>query len=343
MKPLPSSVVYNGARRRRGQQGFGLVELMVALVLGLILIGGTLSILLSNQQAFRSNEGLARVQENARIAFELMAREIREAGGTPCGAKVVVNVVNNADTTWNLDWANGTLRGTGGASDLSMVDTGTAANERVAGTDAIQVMGASVGPGVRLTAHNTATAVITVAATTHSIGTTDFVLVCDNTSAAITQVTSVDEDSIYHVAGGSTVPGNCVQGLHYTTTCGASVDKAFQAGGFVTELVSGVWYVGNNDRGGTSLFRRSATSTDEIAEGVTDMQIHYLLPNPLSPTDLVNEWIDESWTHWATIDWTSVVAVRLTLTLSSATAVGTDQAPLRRQLIHVVNLRNRSE
>lgn len=339
LRPLPR---IQHARFRPRQRGFGLVELMVAMVLGLILIGGVLSIFLSNQQAFRSNEGLARVQENARISFELMAREIREAGGNPCGAKDVVNVVNDAGTTWNLNWAGGTLIGTDGGDDLSMVDTGTDATERVAGTDAILVMGASVGPGVRLTAHNTATAVITVAATTHSVGTTDFVLVCDGASAAITQITSVDEDSIYHTAGGSTVPGNCVQGLHYNTTCGASVDKAFQAGGFVTELVSGVWYVGNNDRGGTSLFRRSAAGTDEIAEGVTDLQIDYLLRDEASG-NLDSDWADATTiTDWSTAAAKQVVAVRLHLTLASTNAVGTDQQPLQRQLIHVVNLRNRS-
>lgn len=342
MTPQPSPAVFN-CTRRRAQQGFGLVELMVALVLGLILIGGTLSIFLSNQQAFRSNEGLARVQENARISFELMAREIREAGGNPCGAKVVVNVVNNAATTWNLNWANGTLIGTGGASDLSMVDTGTAANERVAGTDAIQVIGASIGPAVRLASHDAGSALLTAVNATHGVSANDFVLICDSTSAAIAQVTSVHDAEIHHAAGGSTIPGNCTEGLHFESTCASGKEKQFPAGSYVAELVAGVWYVGNNDRGGTSLFRRSATSTDEIAEGVTDMQIHYLLPDPLSPTDLVNEWIDESWDNWATIDWTSVVAVRLTLTLTSAAAVGTDQAPLRRQLIHVVNLRNRSE
>lgn len=342
-KPLsPSASLTRTMTRANRQQGFGLVELMVSMVLGLILIGGVLSIFLSNQQAFRTNEGLARVQENARISFELMAREIREAGGNPCGAKDVVNVVKDASTTWNLNWAGGSIIGTEGADDLTMVATGTAATERVAGTDAIQVMGASVGPSVRISTHTPASALITVAASTHNIGTNDFVLVCDGASAAITQATSVDEEDVYHLAGGATVPGNCVQGLHYNTTCAASVEKQFQPGGFVTELVSGVWYVGNNDRGGTSLFRRSAAGSDEIAEGVSDMQIDYLLRDEA----LGN--LDSDWADASTIaDWTSaaakqVVAVRLNLTLQSTSSVGTDQAPLQRQLIHVVNLRNRS-
>lgn len=66
---------------RRRQGGFSLIELMVALVLGLVLIGGVINIFVTNQQAFRTNENLARLQENARISFELTAREIRQAGG----------------------------------------------------------------------------------------------------------------------------------------------------------------------------------------------------------------------------------------------------------------------
>lgn len=342
----PSVSRIRAMTRANRQQGFGLVELMVSMVLGLILIGGVLSIFLSNQQAFRTNEGLARVQENARISFELMAREIREAGGNPCGARVVGNVVNDAGTTWNLNWAGGTLIGTDGVDDLDMVPTGTSATDRVTATDAIQVMGASVGPSVRISSHTPASALITVAASTHNIGTTAFVLVCDGKSAAITQVTSVNGADVYYEAGGTTLPGNCNQGLGYPSsndcTNATGNTKQYEAGGFVADLVSGVWYVGTNDRGGTSLFRRSAAGSDEIAEGVSDMQIDYLLRDEASG-NLDSDWADASTiADWSPAAAKQVVAVRLNLTLQSTSSVGTDQAPLQRQLIHVVNLRNRS-
>ena len=61
---------------KRKQRGFSLVELMIALVLGLMVIGGVTSVFLSNKQSFRTNTALSQVQENSRIAFELMARDI---------------------------------------------------------------------------------------------------------------------------------------------------------------------------------------------------------------------------------------------------------------------------
>lgn len=69
-----------GRPSRSDAAGFSLIELMVALVLGLLVAGAALAILQSNQATYRSNEGLNRVQENARIAFELMSRDIRSAG-----------------------------------------------------------------------------------------------------------------------------------------------------------------------------------------------------------------------------------------------------------------------
>ncbi|HBZ30374.1 MAG TPA: prepilin-type cleavage/methylation domain-containing protein, partial [Nitrosomonas nitrosa] len=54
------------------QQGFTLVELMIAMTIGLILLGGVITILTSSQQVYRVNDALARMQENARYAFQVL-------------------------------------------------------------------------------------------------------------------------------------------------------------------------------------------------------------------------------------------------------------------------------
>ncbi len=345
--PKPSA--HQGPRMSRSRQaGFGLVELMVSMLLGLILIGGILSIFLSNQQAFRSNEGLARLQENARISFELMAREIREAGGNPCGAKVVSNVVNTSTTTWSLNWDAGTVIGADNTQTITAVVTGTSSSNRRTNTDAIQVMTGSLGESVALTSNITATAALTVATSSHSITATDVVMACDSTSAAIAQVTSVVGTSLFHISTGTTSPGNCSQGLGAPVSCASATGtaKTFQAGGFVAPLTSVVWYVGTNSRGGSSLFRASrgpdvSVTREEIAEGVTDMQIEYLLRDEATG-NLDASWVGaSSVTAWTPSTAKQVVAVRVTLDLESLSKVGTNQATLKRQQIFVVNLRNR--
>lgn len=71
-------------RSQRFQTGFGLIELMIAMVLGLLVLGAAIAVFQSNQRTFSANEGQNRVQEGARVAFEMMSRDIRAAGGTTC-------------------------------------------------------------------------------------------------------------------------------------------------------------------------------------------------------------------------------------------------------------------
>src|SRR5690606_20380365 len=128
----------------RHQAGFSLVELMVALTLGLIIVGGVISIFVTNQQAFRTTEALSRLQENARISFELMAREVRQSGGNPCGTPLVVNVLKTV--AWSNDWNAGTVIGYTGSDDVTAIQAFNTATppdsaKRVAGTDAVKVLG----------------------------------------------------------------------------------------------------------------------------------------------------------------------------------------------------------
>lgn len=64
--------------------GFGLIELMISMVLGLLVLGAAIAVFQSNQRTFNANEGQNRIQEGARAAYEMMSRDIRAAGGTAC-------------------------------------------------------------------------------------------------------------------------------------------------------------------------------------------------------------------------------------------------------------------
>ncbi len=62
------------------QQGMTLVEIMIALVLGVFLIAGVLQIFLGAKQSNRMLDNLSRMQENGRFAMDFISRDIREAG-----------------------------------------------------------------------------------------------------------------------------------------------------------------------------------------------------------------------------------------------------------------------
>jgi len=69
------------AGRWQSQQtdGFSLIELMVALALGLIVIAGVLQLFAGSRQTFSSNEGMARLQENVRFALDEIKTSVRGA------------------------------------------------------------------------------------------------------------------------------------------------------------------------------------------------------------------------------------------------------------------------
>ena len=65
---------------RKHQTGLTLVELMIALTLGLIIIAVVVGVFLSTSQNSRQNEALAAVQDNARFALDAIARDLAMAG-----------------------------------------------------------------------------------------------------------------------------------------------------------------------------------------------------------------------------------------------------------------------
>jgi len=95
------------------QKGLSLVELLVAMLLGLILTGGALQMMLSSQEIYQTTDTLSRIQENGRFTLNFLAKDIRMAG---------YNTTKDADGKVFWDGACGasnpcTSNGGGSASD----------------------------------------------------------------------------------------------------------------------------------------------------------------------------------------------------------------------------------
>lgn len=67
--------------RKRHHAGFSLVELMVAMVLGLIVIGAVIALVLSMIRANNQTIAATRLTQELRATAALMAADIRRAGG----------------------------------------------------------------------------------------------------------------------------------------------------------------------------------------------------------------------------------------------------------------------
>jgi len=66
------------------QNGLTLIEILVAMVIGLFLLAGVMQIFLGSQQSYRLQENLSRMQENGRFAIDFITRDIRMAGAMGC-------------------------------------------------------------------------------------------------------------------------------------------------------------------------------------------------------------------------------------------------------------------
>lgn len=62
------------------QTGFSLIELMVAMMLGVILIMGVFSVVLGSSQTYRLQDAMFRAQESGRFALTMMVSDLRQAG-----------------------------------------------------------------------------------------------------------------------------------------------------------------------------------------------------------------------------------------------------------------------
>lgn len=236
-----SALHVNARNAARREAGFGLIELMIAMVLGLIVIGAAFAIFMSSQNTYRSNEDLSRIQESARAAFELMSRDIRAAGGSACsnfsvveGSGAVVNRFRDAAVT-------------GDADSLRVVS----------GDDAAYSVVASTSTSVTLDADE-------IDAADDVFEVDDFILLCNARKTHVVQATGVSGLTVSF----ATLPGG------YNPTA----DEFAPPGAVVLARLRDVnWFVQANDRGGDSLFvSRMGGDPEEVAEGVQSLSFTYL-------------------------------------------------------------------
>ena len=74
----------NSARwRLNGQRGFSLVELMIAMLIALFLLGGLITLVMGTRQTNSTQSQLSQLQDNERIAMTLIGNVVQKAGYFP--------------------------------------------------------------------------------------------------------------------------------------------------------------------------------------------------------------------------------------------------------------------
>jgi prepilin-type N-terminal cleavage/methylation domain-containing protein len=107
-------------------RGFSLIELMVALTLGLVLLAGVAQVFVNSKQGYRVQESVGRLQENARYASGYLSQYIRMAdlwsGVKP--AKITIQgtpsfqspTTGGCNAAWSVDPTSGIVGYSGSSS-----------------------------------------------------------------------------------------------------------------------------------------------------------------------------------------------------------------------------------
>ncbi|MEX1198078.1 MAG: PilW family protein [Pseudohongiellaceae bacterium] len=325
----------------RGCAGLSLVELLIAMVLGLTLAAGVSQVYVGNNQTQRDQEAHMRMQENGRFAIHFLSRELRMAGYLGCLSAIEPENINNTLNSdevpssfqpdmgiqgWESDHGNGTAPGDiFNSTDNRGLESTTSGNWSSSGGNVLDTMDAMPGSDI-VRAWNTSGGGATINSVSGGAATVvnstitdlqdgDILLLSDCERADWAQACNVQEiqggASINSVLSAGCEPGNDVsQGLGST------------AGGQLVKLQGTMFYVGK--RGGDAsnppaLFRRQLNdqaglgTPEELVEGIESIQILYGLNTDNDSRQSVDAWV----TADQVPDWGRVISVRISVLVQS--------------------------
>ena len=280
--------------RLNSMQGFTIIELMIAMLLSLILLAGVGQIYVSSKQSYRVTEEIGRMQENSRFAMDVLTKEIRMAGFSPCPPTDEVAITLNPGLPADAyNFGNGALIGyeAGGTFSASFPATGTTAGARVADSDAFMVMRG--GDTTYSIESHVETAAQFFVVDSNGLEDGDILMVCDAHNAAIFQTSNITHASgnVVHPSGNAGMsPGNCSKGLGYPTDCTTTngTGYTYEDDAVIVKFVSTIYYVGvSSDGTGRSLYRQpllnntgatlGAGAVVELIDGIETLQMLYAL------------------------------------------------------------------
>ena len=322
--------------------GFSLIELMIAITLGLLLIAGVGYAYLGTRATNRVQENLAGIQESARYAFEAMATDIRMTGYVvACDITSRANMLNGATadgsgwtaSSGSLWYANIFAAPLRGFEQGETLPTGISSTKG----DTLGIIHADNTREYIVTAYASPTITLT---TTPALSAGDILIAADCSptalQASLFQASAVNTGAktITHATGG-TGPGNCASSANlFGNGLCPGAGGSFSNGSRVFKVSSHFYYIKNTPTGQPALFRQTlsplggATTTvaEELVPGVEDMQISYGVDTSTPEDGAVDKYLKANEMNVTNLPgtttdaerWARVLSVKITLLLRSA-------------------------
>ena len=247
------------------QQGFSMVELMVAMVIGLLLVAAVLQTFISAKRGYEMQDDLSRIQENGRFAMEYLKEDIRQADFWGCMSGAVGNIANNLNSGVDEEFFS-MSEGVSGAEGSGYMTDVTKLGAQIF-SDKIILRGGS-GSGIHVeTPYMPTTAGALHVDTGSGLEQGDIILVSDCNAGDIFQLTTdpsggSTKETLTHGTGGSVSPGNADKDF----------EKKYQGDAQIFRAGTTTYEIKANSFGEPALYRNG---DEELVEGVESMQIQY--------------------------------------------------------------------
>jgi type IV pilus assembly protein PilW len=111
---------FKSARCLRSQRGFSLIELSIAMLIALFLLGGLVTLVMGTRRSSSTQSALAQLQDNQRIAMTLITNVVQKAGYFPNPMTQTLDTFN-AETLSGVAMALGQV--IGGTYNAATSDT----------------------------------------------------------------------------------------------------------------------------------------------------------------------------------------------------------------------------
>ena len=361
-------------KRSSSQKGFSLIEMMLAMALGLIVVTGIVQLFIGNSQSAAVIGGQARLQENARFAFEFISSAARRAGYFGCIRDAETRVwglvgnppqlpeynvdqpVGGFDSNGDGTWTPATLNLPGGTPGNTNWGNGIDIGSLDVNSDIIVFRNLrQPTQTLAVTLQPLDDAVVTAPGGDPGFGVDDIVMIADCEQSVVYRVTGMN------VAGNEATLQNAVNvgGISpffqnaalVTPPAGPQVafTKSFLGRSYGPDAVIGAvestyFFIAPSTRANNAgdipaaLWQKVGPAAPvELIQGVEDMQILYGVDTTL--TDDVpnpNQYVIAS----AIPDPRQVVSIRVTLTVNSIDRVTEDNSTLRRTFSKTILVRN---
>lgn len=311
------------------QSGLSLIELLIAMALGLVLTLGVTQIYLGSSVTYRQTQGFAHAQESSRFVSAMLTPALRSAGSFGCLTQSNRPLDSEIDPQLNTDLnltvpLGEALRGweyTGTGPDDSITLAGGALATPTAGNWASGTTGANLPASLTGDVVTNSDVVIVNALTPTSV-TVSAVTAAGGTDISLTSASGINKEHVVLTtsddSSGTCFRGELFQNSDDTTDssvampAGNTFGRGYGPETRVYEFTQMAYYIAEGTNEEPALFRRLMTPIEapqELISGVETLQILYGIKNTSGTSSAAVDYV----TAAQVADWNLVVSVRFSV------------------------------